>query len=97
MASTSTWVCPGFRNRGEHSTTPPTSFAACKTASNCPSHVARHCPVQPPWTWLHSWFGGRDHQGRTVCPLTAYAIRLVLNMLWTPLFFGLDRRGAAFH
>jgi tryptophan-rich sensory protein len=28
--------------------------------------------------------------------LTAYAVQLGLNAIWSPLFFGLRRRGAAF-
>ncbi|WP_232083466.1 TspO/MBR family protein [Arthrobacter sp. SO5] len=49
----------------------------------------------PAWTILYSamavaaWLVWRRGTARTRPALTAYAVQLVLNLLWTPAFFGL--------
>ncbi|MBA0045036.1 TspO/MBR family protein [Mycobacterium sp. NPDC050853] len=57
----------------------------------------------PMWTALYAlmavsawlvWRSGSPEDNRT--PLIVYGIQLVLNMAWTPLFFGLGWRGLAF-
>jgi len=41
-------------------------------------------------SWL-VWKRGQHPGPRTRAPLAAYAVQLVLNALWSPLFFGLHR------
>ena len=43
--------------------------------------------------WLVWWQGGCGRQRK---PLLIFLVQLVLNALWTPLFFGLHRPGVAF-
>jgi tryptophan-rich sensory protein len=49
----------------------------------------------PVWTLLYTamavaaWLVWRRRSERTVPALAAYAIQLVLNLMWTPVFFGL--------
>lgn len=57
----------------------------------------------PTWTLLYAlmaiaaWLVWRTGPGRdTNRALTLYAVQLVLNAAWTPLFFGLGWRGIAF-
>ena len=57
----------------------------------------------PVWTLLYAlmaiaaWLVWRSGPwSRTRPALTAYAVQLVLNAAWTPLFFGLGWRGIAF-
>ncbi|MFT9792460.1 TspO/MBR family protein [Mycobacteroides abscessus subsp. abscessus] len=55
----------------------------------------------PVWTVLYvlmgvaAWLVWRTRPPVPASALTAYGIQLVLNALWTPLFFGLGWRGAA--
>jgi translocator protein len=57
----------------------------------------------PTWTVLYTlmavaaWLVWRSGPGAQTRPaLIAYAVQLVLNAVWTPLFFGLGLRGVAF-
>ncbi|MGH3726476.1 MAG: TspO/MBR family protein [Mycobacterium sp.] len=57
----------------------------------------------PAWTLLYAlmavsaWLVWRSHPSReNRVPLAVYGVQLVLNMAWTPLFFGLGWRGTAF-
>jgi len=55
----------------------------------------------PVWTVLYvlmaiaAWLVWRTRPPVATSALVAYGIQLVLNALWTPLFFGLGWRGAA--
>lgn len=55
----------------------------------------------PVWTVLYvlmavaAWLVWRTRPPVATSALAAYGIQLVLNALWTPLFFGLGWRGAA--
>lgn len=40
--------------------------------------------------------GNSDIGGQAACALRVYLVQLILNMLWTPLFFTLNLRLAAF-
>ncbi len=55
------------------------------------------------WTVLYAlmavsaWLVWRSYPSReNRLPLAVYGVQLVLNMAWTPLFFGLGWRGTAF-
>lgn len=57
----------------------------------------------PMWAVLYAsmavsaWLVWRSHPAReNRVPLAVYGVQLVLNMAWTPLFFGLGWRGTAF-
>lgn len=57
----------------------------------------------PVWTTLYlmiavsGWLVWRQHGfAGAAIPLAIYALQLVLNILWTPLFFGLHKPGLAF-
>lgn len=57
----------------------------------------------PVWTVLYvlmaisAWLVWRSEPSReNRVPLIVYGVQLVLNMAWTPLFFGLGWRGTAF-
>lgn len=52
----------------------------------------------PVWTLLYclmgvsAWLAWRNGMARAlVLPLTLFAVQLILNAVWTPLFFGLQR------
>lgn len=57
----------------------------------------------PMWAVLYAsmavsaWLVWRSHPAReNRVPLAVYGVQLVLNLAWTPLFFGLGWRGTAF-
>ncbi len=57
----------------------------------------------PVWTILYAIMGvstwlvwRRRHEAAVVWPLTAFGVQLVLNLIWSPLFFGLQRPDLAF-
>lgn len=41
------------------------------------------------------WFKGGGFTGKTKIPLAFFAVQLILNWLWTPIFFGLQALGFA--
>lgn len=59
----------------------------------------------PAWTTLYIsigiasfviWHKGGGFCGKAKNPLIFYAIQLILNWIWTPIFFGLQSLGGAF-
>ena len=57
----------------------------------------------PVWTGLYTcmgvaaWLVWRNHKTkRAIQPLVAFSIQLLLNVAWSPLFFGLKNPGLAF-
>lgn len=84
---------------GLASTSSPEDYARLQQPSWAPPSWV----FGPVWTLLYlmmavaAWLVWRSGPWSQTRPaLTAYAVQLVLNAVWTPLFFGLGWRGIAF-
>jgi tryptophan-rich sensory protein len=84
---------------GLASTSSPAEYAGLDQPSWAPPSWV----FGPVWTLLYAmmaisaWLVWRSGPWKHTRPaLTAYAVQLVLNAAWTPLFFGLGWRGIAF-
>jgi translocator protein len=59
----------------------------------------------PAWSILYTltgfasfrvWYKGGGFKGKAMIPLIAFAVQLILNWIWTPIFFGAQALGFAF-